>query len=127
MKIQKITRMHGMLMTLGVVLLLANVARAQQETDPTTFDAPSGDASTKQAAGAKTARHSEATNEMKAKAAAPAAAQSDNHATQEARITQLSVPDIAVLLVMMIGTGMSVLYALRYRRFGGLGKTIRKT
>jgi hypothetical protein len=75
MKLQKITRMHGMLMILGAVLLLANITRAQQEVDPTTFDTTSGDASTKQSAGAKTARHSEATDEMKAKAAAPVAAQ----------------------------------------------------
>jgi hypothetical protein len=127
MKLQKITRMHGMLMILGAVLLLANITRAQQEVDPTTFDTTSGDASTKQSAGAKTARHSEATDEMKAKAAAPVAAQSDNRGAQEERVTQLSVPDIAALLVLIIGTGMSVLYALRHRGFGGPGKTVRRT
>jgi uncharacterized membrane protein len=126
MNFRKITRTHGMLVGFGAVLLLASFARAQQDMDPTPFDDTRSARSEEQTAPTKSAQHSEAANGRKATGAAPVVAQRDEDATQEARITQLTAPDIAVMLVLMIGIGIIVLYALEYRQFGGAGKTVRK-
>jgi hypothetical protein len=126
MNFRKITRTHGMLVGLGPVLLLASFARAQQDMDPTPFDVTRSAQSEEQTAPKESAQHSEATNEMKATGAAPGVAQSDKNATQEARITQPTAPNILVMLVLMIGIGIIVLYALEYRQFGGSGKTVHK-
>jgi|ERR1700730_6641780 len=126
MKFRKITRTHGMLTGLGAVLLLASFARAQQDMDPTSFDVTRSVRSEEQTAPTKSAQHSEATNEMKATSAAPVVAQSDKDAIEEARTIQLTLPNIAVLVVLMIGIGVIVLYALEHRQFGGPGKTVHK-
>jgi cytoskeletal protein RodZ len=126
MKLGKTTRTRGMLMAFVVVLLLACSARAQQEIDPTPFEVTPSVRSEEQAVSVKSAQHSEATHEMKAKATAPVVAQSDKDPTQKASITQLTAPDFAVMLVLMIGISTIVLYALAYRQFGGPGKTVHK-
>jgi hypothetical protein len=63
---------------------------------------------------------------MKATGAAPVVAQSDEDATQEARITQLTAPDIVVMLVLMIGIGIIVLYYTHWS-IGNSAEPVRRS
>jgi hypothetical protein len=112
MKFQKIIRVPGIVIAVGAALLLGSSARAQQEVEPTTFEIVPGEQASGQVPG-RAARSFEAAKEMAAKVAEQEATQ--NGATTESRITQLTASDVAGMLMLMSGMGVIVLCAIAGR------------
>jgi hypothetical protein len=112
MKLQNIVNVPMIAMGLGVALLLASPARAQQEINPDTFDITPG------------------TPKAEVVAAAPALAPpvlasnaSQNVAVSQAAITPMShwngmfaaplnAVDVAMVVILAVGTGLVALYTM---------------
>src|SRR2546426_12258669 len=91
MKFQKMIRAQMMLVSLGAGLLLARPVRAQQEVDPTFFEAASGASQLDQEAAVKAAPSLKAANAAKADSAAPLEAQELYKAQQKSVAAKTTV------------------------------------
>src|SRR5260370_40437457 len=111
MKFQKMIRVQMMLVSLGAGLLLARPVRAQQEGDPTFFEAAPGASQADQAAAVKAAPSLKAANAAKAESAAPLAAQEGD----AAQLTSLEAKAIVVCMIS-IGSVQMVGRARRHSR-----------
>jgi len=119
MKFQKMIRVQLMLMGLGAGLLMAKPAVAQQDTNPTLFEAASDTSQPGQAA-FNAAPPPEAMIRVTAYASTtPAAQESD-----EAQVTAL---DIKTILALMVGIGSIVLLGMAEAVRGSRRRTWRET
>lgn len=109
MKFQKVIRVQLMLAGLGAGLLLAKPVYAQQETDPTLFEATS-DASQQNQEGFNVPVAPQAATNMTAEAVAPLA-------MQEEDASVLTSVDVNSILALMVGIGSIVLM--------GIGEAVR--
>src|SRR5260370_11345125 len=105
MKFEKMIRVQMMLVSLGAGLLLARPVRAQQEVDPTFFEAAPGASQVDQAAAVKEAPSLKAANAAKADSSTPLRA-------QEVDAAQLASLDAKTIVVLMIGIGSIVLLGM---------------
>jgi hypothetical protein len=121
MKFQKMIRTQLMLMGLGVVLVLASSARAQQDMDPSSFDINPGTPKVERHAGVRTAHNSEPAEKVSTEAVVPAALWSRQNTREEADFSRLIIVDAAMVLILMAGITSIVFYAMaatrRERRF----------
>jgi len=121
MKLQNVVRVPMIVMGLGVAMLLASPARAQQEIDPDTFDINPGTP----------------TAEVGAAAPVSAAAVLALDANQSVPVSQaavisgadwngmfaapLNAVDVTMILILAVGTGLVAIYTVaatrRQRRF----------
>ncbi len=120
MKFQKMIRAQMMLVSLGAGLLLARPVRAQQEVDPTFFEAASGASQLDQAAAVKAAPSLKAANAAKADSAAPLVA-------QEVNAAQLTSVDAKTIVVLMLGIGSIVLLGMADAVRGNRQRTWRES
>ncbi len=121
MKFQKMIRTQLMLMGLGVVLVLASSARAQQDMDPSSFDINPGTPRVERHAGVRMAHNSEPAEKVSTEAVVPAALWSRQNTREEANFSRLIIVDAAMVLILMAGITSIVFYAMaatrRERRF----------
>ncbi len=120
MKFQKMIRVQMMLVSLGAGLLLARPVRAQQEVDPTFFEAAPGASQVDQAAAVKAAPSLKAANAAKADSPTPLAA-------QEVDAAQLTSLDAKTIVVLMIGIGSIVLLGMADAVRGNRRQTWRES
>ena len=104
MKFQKMIRAQLMLVGLGAGLLLAKPVYAQQDTDPTLFEATS-DASQQNQEGFNVPASPQAVTNMTAETAAPLA-------VQEADAAIITSFDVNTILALMAGIGSIVLMGI---------------
>ncbi len=104
MKFQKMIRVQLMLMGLGAGLLLAKPVLAQQDTDPTLFEAAS-DASQPDQVGFNVVAPPEAAKKVSADSIAPSA-------VQEADEAPMTTLDMNAILALMAGIGSVVLLGI---------------
>ena len=120
MKFQKMIRVQMMLVGLGAGLLLARPVRAQQEVDPTFFEAASGASQLDQAAAVNAALSLKATKSAAADSAAPLVA-------QEVNAAQLTSVDAKTIVVLMVGIGSIVLLGMADAVRGNRRRTWRES
>ena len=108
MEYRKMVRMQAMLMGLGVALLLAGSARAQQDMDPTAFDVNPG---TPHVAKVATARAAQSPAAFKNADSVPESLWSGQQTPQEADLARLTIVDATMAVILMVGVGLIVLYA----------------
>jgi len=120
MKFQKMIRVQMMLVGLGAGLLLARPVRAQQEVDPTFFEAASGASQLDQAAAVNAAPSLKATKSAAADSAAPLVA-------QEVNAAQLTSVDAKTIVVLMLGIGSIVLLGMADAVRGNRRRTWRES
>ncbi len=120
MKFQKMIRVQMMLVGLGAGLLLARPVRAQQEVDPTFFEAASGASQLDQAAAVNAALSLKATKSAAADSAAPLVA-------QEVNAAQLTSVDAKTIVVLMLGIGSIVLLGMADAVRGNRRRTWRES
>ena len=112
MKAQRIVRMQLMLMGLGVAMLLASSARAQQDMDPTAFDVNPGTPKVERQVAQQTAQSAAPAKEANTEGVIPAALWSGQATKQEADFSRLIVVDASMVLILMAGIASIVLYAM---------------
>jgi hypothetical protein len=117
MKFQKMIRVQLMLVGLGAGLLLAKPVYAQQDTDPTLFEATS-DASQQNQEGFNVPASPQAVMNMTAEAAAPLA-------VQEADASVLTSADVNSILALVVGIGSIVLMGIAAAVRGSRRRTWR--
>src|SRR5216684_28808 len=118
MKFQKMIRVQLMLMGLGAGLLLSKPVFAQQDTDPTLFEAAS-DASQPDQAGFNVAAPPEAAKKVSADSTAPLV-------VQEADAAALTTLDMNMILALMTGIGSIVLLGIAEAVRGSRRRTWRE-
>ncbi len=118
MKFQKMIRIQLMLMGLGAGLLLAKPVFAQQDMDPTLFEATSA-ASQQDQAGFNVAALPEAAKKVSADSTAPSA-------VQEADAAALTTLDMNAILALMTGIGSIVLLGIAEAVRGSRRRTWRE-
>jgi hypothetical protein len=117
MKIQKAFRMRAMwLVGLGVALLLATPARAQQDMDPTYFDVNPGAPNAKHKGIVRTARDFNMTEEQAMLAQSPADLPDTSNTTLESGLLQMTLADSAAIVILFGGVVLIVLYAMAATR-----------
>jgi len=119
MKFQKMIRVQMMLVGLGAGLLLARPVRAQQEVNPTLFEAAQVAPQLDQAAAVNAAPSLEAAKSVAADSAAPMV-------VGELGAPQLTPLDANVIIVLMIGIGSIVLLGMAETVRGSRRRTWRE-
>jgi len=117
MKFQKMIRVQLMLVGLGAGLLLAKPVYAQQDTDPTLFEAASG-ASQQNQEGFNVPTPPQAAMNMKAETTAPLA-------VQEADAAIITSFDVNTILALMACNGLIVLLGIAEAVRGSRRRTWR--
>src|SRR5215467_7192211 len=100
MKSPSKVRMSIMMMGLGVALLLAGSARAQQETDPTYFELNPG-TPVQKATPVRLAQQAPATVQQTGDAASALSVATGKDATLDAGLTRVAVIDIALAIIFV--------------------------
>ena len=113
MKYQNKIRMQ--MVMLGLALLVAGSARAQQDVDPTYFAANPGTPPVKKAVTVRAAQNSQAAKENATTESALALANRSD-ATLEAGVTRMAIVDAGVALILFVGIGSIVIYAVAATR-----------
>jgi hypothetical protein len=116
MKFQKMIRVQLMLVGLGAGLLFAKPVCAQQDTDPTLFEA--ADATQPDLAGFNAATPPEAAKNVVPDSTAPPA-------LQEADVAALTTLDMNTILALMVGIGSIVLLGMAEAVRGSRRRTWR--
>jgi hypothetical protein len=119
MKFQKMIRVQLMLAALGAGLLLAKPVYAQQDTDPTLFEATSG-ASQQRQDGFNVPASPQAATNINAETAAPLAVQE-----QEADAAVMTSVDVNTISAVMVGIGAIVLMGMAEAVRGSRRRTWR--
>jgi hypothetical protein len=117
MKFQKMIRVQLMLVGLGAGLLLAKPVYAQQDTDPTLFEATSG-ASQQRQDGFNVPASPQAATSITAETAAPLA-------VQEADAAVMTSVDVNTISAVMVGIGAIVLMGMAEAVLGSRRRTWR--
>jgi hypothetical protein len=116
MKFQKMIRMQMVLVGLGAALVLGSSAYAQQEMDPTTFDVNPGTPHMVSGGVARTAQSAAPASKANSAAVDSAALWNGEATEQEADLARLTLVDTMMVVIMMIGIGLIVLYAMAATR-----------
>jgi hypothetical protein len=116
MKFQKMIRMQMVLAGLGAALVLGSSAYAQQEMDPTTFDVNPGTPHVVSGGVARTAQSAAPANKVNSATVDSAALWNGQATQQEADLARLTLVDTMMVVIMMIGIGLIVLYAMAATR-----------
>jgi hypothetical protein len=115
MKFQNKIRMQMVMLGLGAALLMAGSARAQQDMDPTYFDAKPGTPAVSKVVVVRAAQSSQTAKEnASAESALALANRSD--VTLEAGVTRMAIVDVGVALILLGGIVSIVLYAMAATR-----------
>jgi hypothetical protein len=114
MRFQKKLRMQTVIVGLGAALLMAGSARAQQDMNPTYFDANPGTPAVSKIVVAKTVQSSQAGKETSAGNMLALANRSD--ATLEAGVTRIAIVDSGVALMLLAGIVLIARYAMAAAR-----------
>ena len=114
MKFQKKLRMQMVIVGLGAALLMAGSARAQQDMNPTYFDANPATPAVSKIVVAKTVQSSQAGKETSAGNMLALANRSD--ATLEAGVTRIAIVDSGVALMLLVGIVLIARYAMAAAR-----------
>ena len=117
MKIQKAFQMRAMwLAALGAALVLATPARAQQDMDPTYFDANPGTPYANHQAPIRTARDFNVAEEQKMLAQTTAGVPETTNGTLESGLLRITVADSVAVVILFGGVVLIVLYAMAATR-----------
>ena len=109
------TRMQLVMVGLGVALLMAASARAQQDMDPTSFDINPGTPAVSKTVMVKAAPSSHAAKEN-ASAESTLALANRSDATLEAGVTRMAIVDGGVVLILLAGIVAIARYAMAATR-----------
>jgi hypothetical protein len=112
MEFRKVIRMQVMLMGLGAALLLASSAHAQQDMDPTAFDVNPGTPRIVKVAAGHVAQSSATAKKTDSAASASESLWSGQETKQEADLARLTMVDATMVVILMVGVGSIVLYAM---------------
>jgi hypothetical protein len=110
MKFQTKIRMQMIVMGLGAALLMAGLARAQQDMDPTCFEANPGTPAVSKGTAVRTAQSAQQATEN-GSAQSDLMLASSSEATLEAGVARMAVVDAGVALILFGGVISIVLYA----------------
>src|ERR1700736_6176488 len=112
MEFRKMIRMQVMLMGLGAALLLASSAHAQQDMDPTAFDVNPGTPHVVKVAAGHAGQSSVPAKKSDSEASASESIWSGQETNQEADLTRLAMMDATMVVILLVGVGLIVLYAM---------------
>jgi hypothetical protein len=112
MKLHKIVRMRVMLMGMGVALLLASSAYAQQDMDPTDFPINPGTAPVERHVAQQSAQNVAPVNSVNTEALVPTALWSGQSTQQESDFARVILLDATLVVILMAGIASIVLYAM---------------
>jgi hypothetical protein len=115
MKFQNKIRMQMVMVGLGAALLMAGSARAQQDMDPTYFDANPGTPAVSKVVTVRAAQSSQAAKEN-ASAESTLALANRSDVTLEAGVTRMALIDAGVALILLAGIVSIVRYAIAATR-----------
>jgi hypothetical protein len=115
MKFQTKIRMQMVMLGLGAALLMAGSARAQQDMDPTYFDAKPGTPAVSKVVTVRAAQSSQTAKEN-ASAESTLALANRSDVTLEAGVTRMAIVDVGVALILLGGIVSIVLYAMAATR-----------
>ena len=115
MKFQTKIRMQMVMLGLGAALLMAGSARAQQDMDPTYFDAKPGTPAVGKVVTVRAAQSSQTAKEN-ASAESTLALANRSDVTLEAGVTRMAIVDVGVALILLGGIVSIVLYAMAATR-----------
>ena len=115
MKFQTKIRMQMVMLGLGAALLMAGSARAQQDMDPTYFDAKPGTPAVSKVVVVRAAQSSQTAKEN-ASAESTLALANRSDVTLEAGVTRMAIVDVGVALILLGGIVSIVLYAMAATR-----------
>jgi hypothetical protein len=115
MKFQNEIRMQMMMMGLGAALLMAGSARAQQDMDPSYFDANPGTPAVSKTVVVKTAQNSQAAKEN-ASAESTMALANRSDGTLETSVARIAVVDSGIALILLAGVVLIARYAVAAAR-----------
>jgi hypothetical protein len=115
MKFQNKIRMQMVMVGLGAALLMAGSARAQQDMDPTYFDAKPGTPAVSKVVVVRTAQNPQAAKEN-ASADSTLALANRSDVTLEASVTRMTIVDAGIALILLGGIVSIVTYALAATR-----------
>jgi hypothetical protein len=111
MKLQKIVRVQMVLMGLGVALLLASSAYAQQDMDPTDFPINPGTVKVERHATQQTAQAIAPAKQAPAEGVVSAALFTGPSTQEESDFSRLVIVDAGMIVILMLGVTGIVLYA----------------
>jgi hypothetical protein len=115
MKFQNKIRMQMVMVGLGAALLMAGSARAQQDMDPTYFEANPGTPAVSKTVVVKSAQSSQAAKENGSAESAMAVANGSD-VTLEAGVTRAAIVDGGVVLILLAGIVLIARYAVAAAR-----------
>jgi hypothetical protein len=115
MKFQNKIRMQMVMLGLVAALLMAGSARAQQDMDPTYFDAKPGTPAVSKVVTVRAAQSSQTAKEN-ASAESTLALANRSDVTLEAGVTRMAIVDVGVALILLGGIVSIVLYAMAATR-----------
>jgi hypothetical protein len=112
MKFQTKIRMQVIMVGLGAALLMAGLARAQQDMDPTYFDVNPGAPAVSQDVVVRTAQNTQAAVEN----AQGQAVVANGDSTLESVMTRITIIDTSIAVILFGGVLAIVLYAMAATR-----------
>jgi len=115
MKFQNQIRMQMVMVGLGAALLMAGSARAQQDMDPTYFEAKPGTPAVSKVVVVRAAQTPQAAKEN-ASAESTLALANGSDATLEAGVTRMAIVDAGVALILLAGIVSIARYAMAATR-----------
>lgn len=115
MKFQNQIRMQMVMVGLGAALLMAGSARAQQDMDPTYFEAKPGTPAVSKVVVVRAAQSPQAVKEN-ASAESALAFANGSDATLEAGVARMAIVDAGVALILLAGIVSIARYAMAATR-----------